>query len=141
MESRIAQSAADRRFAMFALTLFGGIALLLAGVGIYGVVSYAVETRRSEIGVRMALGATSWAMIRELLREAATIALGGIVIGSAAGYFASLALQHSLYGVSRLDPTAYAVGAGVLLITALAGAFVPARRTSRIDPMVAMRGE
>lgn len=141
MEKRIAQSAADRRFAMFALTLFGGIALLLAGVGIYGVVSYAVETRRGEIGVRMALGATSWAMIRELLGEAVTIALGGIVIGSAAGYFASLALQHSLYGVSRLDPTAYAVGAGVLLITALAGAFVPARRTSRIDPMVAMRGE
>jgi putative ABC transport system permease protein len=141
MDDRIAKSAADRRFAMLALTVFGAIALVLAAVGIYGVIWYIVTTRTHEIGVRMALGATAGIVQREILRGALTMAAGGIVVGSIAGVFATRYLQSTLYGVSRLDPSTYVAGAIVALLATLLGAFMPARRTSRIDPMISLRGE
>jgi ABC-type antimicrobial peptide transport system permease subunit len=141
MDDRIAKSAADRRFAMLALTVFGAIALVLAAVGIYGVIWYIVTTRTHEIGVRMALGATAGIVQREILGGALTMAAGGIVVGSIAGVFATRYLQSTLYGVSRLDPSTYVAGAIVALLATLLGAFMPARRTSRIDPMISLRGE
>jgi len=141
LEERISHSAADRRFAMFALTAFGAIALVLAGIGIYGVVSYTVVTRTREIGIRMALGAAPSAVRAEVLRGAASMALGGIVCGTIAGLFATRYLEASLYGISRRDPVAYLAGGAILLVAALLGAYVPARRSSRVDPLVAIRGE
>jgi putative ABC transport system permease protein len=141
LEERISRTAADRRFAMFALTAFGCIALVLAGIGIYGVVSYTVVTRTREIGIRMALGAAPGVVRSEVLRNAASMALGGIAAGTVGGLFATKYLQASLYGVSARDPWAYLVGGGVLLAAALLGAYVPARRSSRVDPLVAIRGD
>jgi len=141
LDDRIARSAADRRFAMFALTVFGAIALVLAAVGIYGVIWYIVTTRTHEIGVRMALGATAGLVQREILGGALTMAAGGIIVGSIVGLFATRYLQSTLYGVSRLDPSTYIGGAIVALLATLLGAFMPARRTSRIDPMISLRGE
>jgi predicted permease len=141
LEERIATSAADRRFAMFALTAFGVIALVLAGIGIYGVVSYTVVTRTREIGIRMALGAAPAAVRSEVLRGAAAMALGGIAVGTIVGLFATKYLESSLYGISSRDPAAYVAGGGVLLLAALLGAYVPARRSSRVDPLIAIRGD
>jgi ABC-type antimicrobial peptide transport system permease subunit len=141
MDERIARSAADRRFAMISLLVFGGIAVCLAGVGIYGVIWYIVTTRTHEIGVRLALGATAGMIQREVLRGAAVMAFGGIVVGAVGGVFATRYLQSTLYGVSRLDPSMYALGALIALLATLLGALMPARRTSRIDPMISLRGE
>jgi putative ABC transport system permease protein len=136
---RIRRSAADRRFAMFALTAFGGMALLLAGVGIYGVMSYTVVTRTREIGIRMALGAAPSVVRAEVMRGAASMALWGIAAGTIAGLFATRYLESSLYGVSGRDPLAYVVGGAILLAAALVGAYVPARRSSRVDPLMTIR--
>jgi predicted permease len=141
LQERIERSAADRRFAMFALTAFGVIALVLAGIGIYGVVSYTVVTRTREIGIRMALGAAPGVVRSEVLRSAASMALGGIAVGTIVGLFATRYLESSLYGISRRDPLAYLVGGAILLAAALLGAYVPARRSSRVDPILAIRGE
>jgi len=141
LDDRIAKTAADRRFAMTALSVFGMIALVLAAVGIYGVIWYIVTTRTHEIGVRMALGATAGVVQREILGGAVTMAAGGVLVGSIAGVFATRYLQSTLYGVSRFDPATYAIGAGVALLAAVSGALMPARRTSRIDPMISLRGE
>jgi putative ABC transport system permease protein len=141
LEQRIATSAADRRFAMLALSAFGLIALVLAGIGIYGVMSYTVVTRTREIGIRMALGAAPGVVRSEVLRGAALMALGGIAAGTIAALFATRYLEASLYGISRHDPIAYLVGGGVLLAAALLGAYVPALRSSRVDPLLAIRGD
>jgi predicted permease len=141
LEAHIRASAADRRFAMFALSAFGVIALVLAGIGIYGVVSYTVVTRTREIGIRMALGATPEVVRSEVLRGAATMAMTGIAAGVVAGWFATRYLESSLYGISRRDPLAYLAGGTILLVAALLGAYVPARRSSRVDPLLAIRGD
>ena len=141
IEAQIAQSAADRRFAMIALTAFGGLALLLAGVGIYGVMWYIVTTRTQEIGIRMALGASGSMVRREVIRGAAAMATAGVTAGLVAGAFATRYLQSILYGISRLDPPVYLICALVALGTAIAAAYFPARKSSRVDPMVALRAD
>ena len=141
LEERIATSAADRRFAMFALTVFGAIALVLAGIGIYGVVSYTVVTRTREIGIRMALGAAPGVVRAEVLRGAVGTALIGIGAGSVAGLFATKYLAATLYGITPRDPVAYVAGGTILLLAALLGAYVPARRSSRVDPLLAIRAD
>ena len=141
LEERIRTSAADRRFAMFALSAYGAIALVLAGIGIYGVVSYTVVTRTREIGIRMALGAAPSVVRAEVLRGAASMAVWGIVAGTIGGLFVTRYLEASLYGISRRDPVAFLAGGTILLLAALLGAYVPARRSSRVDPLLAIRGE
>ncbi len=140
MEGRIAASASDRRFAMFALLLFAAIALVLAGVGIYGVMAYTVATRRHEIGLRMALGATPARVQRHVIGGAVGMAVGGIAAGLLAAGLATRFLQSVLYGVTPFDPVAYAAGAVMLFFVAVLGAYVPARRSSRVDPALTMRG-
>jgi predicted permease len=141
LDDRIARTAADRKFAMVALTLFGGIALMLAGIGIYGTMAYSVASRTHEIGVRLALGATPRRVQAAVLRDAAVMAAGGIAVGLIGGFFATRYLQATLYGVTHVDPLAYGVGAAALLATALLGAYVPAWRSSRVDPLLAIRAE
>ncbi|HXT17123.1 MAG TPA: ABC transporter permease [Gemmatimonadaceae bacterium] len=141
MDTRIANSAADRRFAMLALTAFSAIAIVLAAVGIYGVIWYIVSTRTHEIGIRMALGATAAMVRRNVLGNALMMTGGGVIAGLACGAFATRYLRASLYGVSPLDVSVYIIGALIVLGTAILAAYVPARRSSRVDPMVAIRGE
>jgi putative ABC transport system permease protein len=141
MTDRIAQSAADRRFAMIALAVFAGIALILAGLGIYGVMSYSVSARTHEIGVRVALGATPLAVQLEFLRAAAGMTLGGVIVGVVGSAFATAYVKSLLYEVTRFDATAYWGATVFLVVTALLGAYLPARRSSRVDPLVALRGE
>jgi hypothetical protein len=139
IDERIAKSAADRRFAMLALTAFGVIAIVLAAVGIYGVMWYIVSTRTHEIGIRMALGATAARVRRDVLSSAATMAATGIVVGLAGGAYSTRYLQASLYGVSRLEPRIYLLGTAVTLSVAVIAAYFPAWRSSRVDPMEAIR--
>ena len=116
---------------MLALRTFGLVGLLLAGIGIYGVMWYIVTTRTREIGIRMALGATAGLVRRQTVRGAVVMAGVGIAVGAVASLFATKYLQSSLYGVSRLDPSTFAIGAVVAIVAALVGAYMPARRSSR----------
>ena len=141
MEERIARSAADRRFAMVALTAFAIIALFLAAIGLYGVIWYVVTTRVQEIGVRMALGATPGSVLGGVLSSALGVAVVGIVVGGLGAMAGGKFLASTLYGVGRMDPMAYSISAGVVLLAVLLGAWGPARRASRVDPMVAMRSD
>jgi ABC-type antimicrobial peptide transport system permease subunit len=140
IEDRIARTAADRRFAMVALLGFAGVALVLAGIGIYGVMSYAVAARTHEIGVRMALGASPVRIMRLTLGGAALMACVGVAAGSLGGWMATRYISAILYGVTRTDPAPYLIGSGFLTLAALAGALAPALRSSRVDPLVAIRG-
>jgi putative ABC transport system permease protein len=139
IDERIAKSAADRRFAMLALTAFGVIAIVLAAVGIYGVMWYIVSTRTHEIGIRMALGATAARVRRDVLSSAAAMAATGVIVGMAGGAYSTKYLQSSLYGVSRLDIRVYVLGTAVTLGVAILAAYFPAWRSSRVDPMEAIR--
>ena len=139
IDERIAKSAADRRFAMLALTAFGMIAILLAAVGIYGVMWYIVSTRTHEIGIRMALGATAARVRRDVLSSAAAMAAIGVIVGLAGGAYSTRYLQASLYGVSRLDARVFLIGTVVTLGVAVLAAYLPAWRSSRVDPMEAIR--
>jgi predicted permease len=141
IEDRISRTAADRRFAMYALLAFASIALLLAGVGIYGVMSYAVAARTHEIGVRMALGATPGGILGLMLRSAVVMAVIGVVLGVGGGWMATRYITSILYGVTGTDPVVYGGGVAFLFAAALAGALAPALRSSRVDPLVAIRGE
>jgi len=139
IDERVAKSAADRRFGMLALTAFGAIAIVLAAVGIYGVMWYIVSSRTHEIGIRMALGATATRVRRDVLSSAAAMAATGTIIGLAGGAYTTRFLQGALYGVSRLDARVYALGTVVTLSVAVLAAYLPAWRSSRVDPMEAIR--
>jgi hypothetical protein len=141
MEERVAATARDRRFAMLVLAGFAAVALLLAAIGIYGVVSYATARRTREIGVRMALGATPASVRRGIVTGAARTVGTGVVTGIAAGLLATRALQGLLFGVGRLDPLTFVAGASLLFGVGLLAAWVPARSASRVDPVVAIRSE
>jgi predicted permease len=122
-----------------ALVVFGSLAILLASVGLYGVMSYAVARRTKEIGVRMALGATSSDVRGEILREGIALVAGGIVIGLIAAFGATRLLASFLYGVSPRDGVTFATVPALLVLVGLAACYLPARRATRVDPMTALR--
>ncbi len=141
MDDAISDSLAARRFSMILLGLFAALALLLSSVGIYGVIAYLVGQRTQEIGIRMALGAQQEDVLRMVLGEGATMAIAGIAIGLAAAYGLTREMTKMLYGVSATDPLTFA-GVSVLLVgVALLACYIPARRATRVDPMVALRYE
>jgi putative ABC transport system permease protein len=140
-EEIISESLAARRFTRLLLGVFAGLALLLAAVGIYGVVSYSVTQATHDIGVRMALGANAWTVLRMVLSGAMRLALIGIAIGAAAGFAATRALRQLLYGVSAADPVTFVTVAAVITAVTLLASYIPARRATKIDPMVALRYE
>ena len=141
LDERIARSAADRKFSMVALTIFGAIALVLAGIGIYGTMSYTVAARTHDIGIRLALGATPFQIRSAELADAGSVSVAGIVVGLGLGLLATRFVAASLYGVSRADPLAYLAAAAIVFAVALVGAYVPSRRSSRVDPLRALRAE
>lgn len=141
MEQILSDSLAPRRFSVVLLAIFAGVALVLAAVGIYGVVSFSVTRRTQEIGVRMALGARRGDVLRMVVGRTLAMTVSGVVIGLAAAFALTRVIGTLLYGVSSTDPFVFS-GVSVLLtaLACLAGYF-PARRASRVDPLVALRHE
>jgi putative ABC transport system permease protein len=141
MEQQVGEVLAFDRFGMVLYGSFAALALLLAAVGIYGVMAFAVAQRTQEFGVRMALGAGGRRILSLVLKEGGMLALVGLVFGLGGAYLVGRAMQTTLYGVSALDTVAFGAAALVLLVAALLACYVPARRASRVDPMVALRHE
>jgi len=135
------QSIAQPRLNTTMLTLFACIAVVLAVLGIYGVVSYSVTQRSQEMGVRMALGAQRGDVIRLVLREGLLLAGGGAVIGLFGALAATTVIRGWLYGIERNDPGTMAGAAAVLIVVALFATYLPAMRAARVDPVAAMRAE
>jgi putative ABC transport system permease protein len=141
MDEAVSMATAQPRFQSLLLSLFAGVALLLAAVGIYGVMSYAVARRTHEIGIRMSLGAGRRQVLGMVLRQGMTMALIGSGFGIAGALVLSRWMTKLLYGVRPTDPLTYVSVSLLLGGIALVATFVPARRATRIDPMVALRDE
>jgi ABC-type antimicrobial peptide transport system permease subunit len=141
MEQRLAGTLATARFNTLLLSLLGGIGLLLAASGIYGVIAYFVSQRTQEIGVRIALGATPGAVVRLVLGQAMRPVALGSAVGLAGALAASRVLADQLFGVSRTDPLTIAAVMTTLVGVALAASAVPARRAATVDPTRALQAE
>lgn len=141
LDGFVADSAARTRFATTLLVLFAAVALLLAATGIYGVMTAGVSRRAREIGVRMALGATSRGVLGMVLRESVTVAAVGVVLGAAGAVAAGALLRGLLFGVGAIDLPVLAAVAALLAAVAVLASLEPARRASRIDPLAAIRAE
>jgi putative ABC transport system permease protein len=141
MEEVIASSMAQPRFRTTLLSLFGAAALLLAAIGIYGVLAYTVAQQTREIGIRMALGAHPARVLRLVLGRGLRLAGAGTAIGVLAALLLTQLLSSLLFDVSATDPLTFAAVAALLLGVALLACYVPARRAMRVDPMVALRYE
>ncbi len=141
MEEIIADSLAARRFSMVVLCVFAGLALGLASMGIYGVISYLVGQRTHEIGIRMALGANQADVLRQILGQSMKMTVIGIFIGLLAALGLTRLMANLLFGVSATDPLTFVGVGAILAIVALAACYVPARRATKVDPIIALRYE
>jgi putative ABC transport system permease protein len=141
MEDRLSASLAQPRLQAVVLGTFAGLALLLAGVGIYGVMSYAARQRTREIGIRMAIGASSRAILTLLLGRGLLMVAAGLAAGLLGAAALTRALRTLLFGVSTSDPLVFAGVTAVLATVAMVAAWVPARRATRLEPVVALREE
>ena len=139
LDAQLSDSLSTERFETLVLVSFGAGALLLAMLGIYGVLSYSVVTRKQEIGVRMALGATRAKVYSLTFAEAAAPVVVGVIAGLAASVLAGRAIQTMLYGTQAVDPAVILMVTGLFLLSAAAAAFLPARRAASVDPMEALR--
>ena len=136
-----AQSSAPRRFLMMLLTSFGGVALLLAAVGIYGVISYGISRRTHEIGIRLALGAQVTDVLKLVFRQGLMLILIGIGIGLAGAWVLTRIMSSLLFDVTPTDPATFSSVAVVLAAVATLACYLPARRATMVDPMIALRCE
>jgi putative ABC transport system permease protein len=141
MDDIIDLAVSDRHQLMILLGAFAALALLLASVGLYGVLAYTVTQRSREIGLRMALGASGNSVTALFVRQGLTLTGIGLAIGIAASFAATRSLKSALYGVTGTNPTTLAAVAAALTIVALVACFIPARRASRVDPIVVLREE
>jgi putative ABC transport system permease protein len=141
MEDVVSASFARSRFTMIVLGMFAALALLLAAVGIYGVVAYSVAQRTSEIGIRVAMGAQRRDVLRLILIQGGRLILIGVALGLASALAITRAMSSLLFGVSAADPLTFAGVAGLLMGVAFFACYVPARRAMRVDPLIALRYE
>ncbi len=141
MDARIGESLGPQRFATNLLAVFAALAILLAAIGLYGLISYSVTERTNEIGIRMALGARRVDVLKMILAQGAKLALVGAAAGIVAGLLLMRAMRSILYGVSAADPVSFVGAAILLVIIALVACYIPARRATRVDPMIALRYE
>jgi putative ABC transport system permease protein len=139
MEAMMARSVAEERFRTQLSALFGATALLLAALGVYGLIARDVADRRREIGVRMALGADGRRVATMVLRQALTLVAAGLAVGVPAAFAGSRLVESLLFGVSAASPHAFAIVGVVLGAAAVCASLIPARRAARVDPVVAMR--
>jgi putative ABC transport system permease protein len=141
MQQVIVESSSDTRFEATLLGIFAALALLLAAVGIYGVMSYLVAQRTQELGIRMALGALPSDVLRLVIGRGVALTVAGLAIGLVAALGITRLLGTLLFGVSATDPVTFLGVALLLGVVALAACYIPARRATRIDPLVALRYE
>ena len=141
MDQVFAAAISQERFQALLLGLFAALALVLACIGLYGVISYAVAQRTHEIGVRMALGARPRDVLRLVMRQGMSLTIVGLVLGIAIGSVATRVLSDLLYGVTARDPLTFVGVPILLLVVAFLACYIPARRATRIDPLVALRYE
>ncbi len=137
----VSDAVAQPRFRTILMSAIAGITLVLAMVGLYGVIAYSTAQRTSEIGLRVAIGAQRSDVVRLVLAEGTRLAFAGIVVGIVGAYWATQLLSTFLYGVTATDLTAFAGAAGALFLVALAAMYLPARKAARVDPMTALRAE
>jgi predicted permease len=141
MQTLVDRTTSSRRLLVWLIGGFAAIAVGLAGLGLYGVISYMVTQQTKEIGIRMALGADASTVQRQIVRQTMTLALWGLVVGLGVALLASRGLQSLLYGISSNDPVNYIVAALTLLGCAFLAGYLPARRASRVDPLIALRAD
>jgi putative ABC transport system permease protein len=141
MSQVVAESIGSRWFPFVLMGIFGAFALVLAAIGVYGVLSYAVAQRTRELGIRLALGASRRAVIAEVMRRAASLGIAGAGVGVLAAWLLMPMLRSLLYGVTALDPRILASAAVTLLAIASLAALVPAARAARLDPSASLRSE
>jgi putative ABC transport system permease protein len=141
MDERLSNSLAERRFQMLLLGIFAAVALAIAAVGIYGVMSFAVSQRTHEIGIRMALGAQASDVLRMVIWRGIRLALIGVALGLAAAFALTRVLKSLLFEVSATDPVTFALIALLLVAVALIASYIPARRATKVDPLQALRHE
>jgi putative ABC transport system permease protein len=135
------QAVAPRRLITFLLGAFSSLALLLAAIGLYGVVAYSVTQRTREIGIRLAVGAQRGDVMNLIVGEGLKMAAAGVALGLVASLLMSHVLRSLLFGVTATDPFVFAANAAILLLVAVLACAIPARRAARVDPMVALRNE
>jgi ABC-type antimicrobial peptide transport system permease subunit len=141
MEQVLAQGVSRQHFNMLLLSIFAGIALILAAIGIYGLMSYAVEQQTQDLGIRMALGADRAQILKLIIRQGMTSTLIGVAVGLAAALGITRVLSSLLYGVKASDPSIFAAVAVVLTAVAAFATYIPARRAMNVDPVIALRDE
>jgi putative ABC transport system permease protein len=141
LEQHLADSVAQPRLLMSLLSAFAALALVLAAVGIYGVISYSVAQRTHEIGIRMALGAETGDVLRLVLGRSMALVIAGIAVGLGAAMALTKVLSNLLFSVSATDPVTFILVSALLALVALAASYIPARRATKVDPMVALRYE